>query len=507
MAKVARHVVCSTLMVLLISAMAYAQAKVPPSVYKNYEQGVSAVKAGKWQDAIAPLQAAIAADATPRSYREGVIPIDYYPQLYLFEAYVKIGDFVNANKYYNTRGPVPPSLSSSVTPFANALMTENNRVLAENKAKTDAAAKTAADAAEAKRTADAAEAKRTADAEAKRVADAAEAKRTADAAEAKRVADANRAQQQKDFNDLAGRANTAYNQKNWGSAIDLFGQAKAKSPQDFTPQFQTKLDDATRQRADADFFDNNVKNAEAAFGQKNYADAKTGYTNAKSRNPAEFANKKLQAKLDQAENELKKMGADQAKKAEIDSMVRTANNSLTNKKWDDAIAGYGSVKTKFPAEFQQQNLQAKIDEALKGKTGAANAANDAAAKAAADRAAADKAAADKAAAALVAANAKNLPAPDKLAHDGLIALLTGDAKKAAGLLEQADTSAKAKNSPAKLRSTINAYLAVAYAAQSIQSKDPSLQAKAQAQYKQAPGFTLDPRLVSPQITKIVTGTN
>src|SRR5437773_2481138 len=103
MVKLARHVVCSTLMVLLISAIAYAQAKVPPSVLKNYDQGVSAVKAGKFQDAIAPLLAAIAADPTPRSYREGVLPVDYFPQLYLFEAYVKLGDFVNATKYYNTR--------------------------------------------------------------------------------------------------------------------------------------------------------------------------------------------------------------------------------------------------------------------------------------------------------------------------------------------------------------------------------------------------------------------
>src|ERR1043166_6678839 len=100
MVRIARHVVSSTLMVLLISAMAYAQAKVAKSTFDIYEKGVNAVKAGKWQEAIGPLQRAIALDPVPRSYKEGVLPNDYFPQLYLFEAYLKLGDFVNANKYY-----------------------------------------------------------------------------------------------------------------------------------------------------------------------------------------------------------------------------------------------------------------------------------------------------------------------------------------------------------------------------------------------------------------------
>src|SRR5262249_41207018 len=153
----------------------------------------------------------------------------------------------------------------------------------------------------AKRVADAAEAKRIADAaEAKRIADAAEAKRVADAAEARRLAD-QRAADLRDFNALLARAGTAYNQKNWGSAADLYGQAKQKLSSEFTAKgLQPKLDDATKKKADSDFFGNSVKAADSALASKDYAGAKTNYQSAKDRLPAEFANRKLEAKLQQA---------------------------------------------------------------------------------------------------------------------------------------------------------------------------------------------------------------
>ena len=505
----ARHVVFSTLVVLLISASAYAQAKVAKSVLDNYDKGVSAVKAGKWQEAIAPLQAAVTADPIPRTVREGVLTNDYYPQLYLFEAYVKLGDFVNANKYYAIRGAVPAGLVSQMKPFADSLTTENARVAKTNtdKAAADKAAadkaiadKAAADkAASDKAAADKAAADKVA--EDKRLADKAAAdKAAADKATAdKRNADL------AEFNKSVTAGNNAYNAKNWGGAVDAFTQAKNRLPSDFSSApggLEGKLRDASQKKADTDFFESAVRTADASLGQKNYADAVTGYTNAKNRNLAEFTNRKLQAKLDLASTGLKQMGADAAKKAELDSMVRTANSSLTNKKWDDAIAGYGSVKSKFPAEFQQQNLQAKIDEALKGKTGAALADKAAADKAAADRAAADRLAAEKLA-------EKNAPSADKLAHDGLVALVGGDATKATSLLEQAKAAA-AKSKPA-LRATVAAYLGVAYAMQSIQKNDKSLEAQAKQQFKDAQqlqrGYELSDRVVSPQVKRILTGSD
>jgi len=68
---------------------------------------MKAVKAEKWEEAITALRAAVAADPTPRHYREGVIPADYLPQYYLFVAYARSGDMVNAAQYSAARGGVP----------------------------------------------------------------------------------------------------------------------------------------------------------------------------------------------------------------------------------------------------------------------------------------------------------------------------------------------------------------------------------------------------------------
>src|SRR5205823_12603851 len=116
------------------------------------------------------------------------------------------------------------------------------------------------------------EAKRVADAaEAKRVADAAETKRVADAAEAKRINDAKVEADRRaraEYDQLAGRGSTLYTQKNWGGAVDAFNQAKAKLPDVFGQQgLQAKLNDAVKQKADTEFFDNAVKTADAAFAK------------------------------------------------------------------------------------------------------------------------------------------------------------------------------------------------------------------------------------------------
>src|SRR5262245_20023994 len=204
-------------MTLVVSASAYAQAKVAKSTLDIYDKGVAAAKAQKWQDAINFMKQAIATDATPRSYREGVIPIEYFPQYYLFVSYVGMKDWINARSVVSQRGLWPPKLVADAKASFDALATEDKRVADAKKDADAAEAKRTADAAEAKRVADAAEAKRIADAaEAKRIADAAEAKRVADAAEARRLAD-QRAADLRDFNALLARADTAYNQKNWGS--------------------------------------------------------------------------------------------------------------------------------------------------------------------------------------------------------------------------------------------------------------------------------------------------
>ena len=61
------------------------------------------------------------------------------------------------------------------------------------------------------------------------------------------------------------------------------------------------------------------------------------------------------------------------------------------------------------------------------------------------------------------------------------------------------------------RATLSAYLAVAYATQSIQKNDKTLESKARDQYKQAQqiqkGYKIEDKLVSPQVKKLLSGTN
>jgi len=576
--RAARHIVIAALMALVVSASAYAQGKPPvKSAQDSYKAGVTAVKSQNWDAAITALKAAIQVDSASRSYRDGTIGDEYWPQFYLFVAYAGKKDFVNASSYNAQKGSPPANVLKDGT-IAQAALTQwqnDNRTAQQNAAQFDKLLGDGNTALTAKNYDGAIAAFDNAsklagidDAKKKQATDKLTQARNdqralneANAANTKKLGDFNTAfgrgnaalgnkqwsdaitaynsargafpeefqrqnglgkideanrgiaadrQARTDFEAMVQRGNTAYGQKNWAAAIKEYTDAKNKLPNDFASApggLPGKLDDATKQKGNIDFFENAVKTAEAAFAAKNYADAKTNYQNAKDRIPAEFANRKLQAKLDTADSEVKKMGAEAARKAEITSMVRTAEGALAAKRFDDAIGGYNSVKSKYPADFQQQNLQAKIDEAMRGKTAAADA------KVAADRAAADKlAAAEKAAAEKLAAQQNAADAArlvEQRAHDGLLALFQGDAGKASPLLEQAiDGSAKAT---AHRRAVLNAYLAVAYAAQSIQKKDKALEDKAREQFKQAQqlqkGYKLEDKLVSPQVKKLLTGTN
>jgi len=557
-----------------VSAFAQVKAP-SKSIQDGYDNGVKAAKAQNWDQAIALLEAAVKADGVARHYKEGVFEGDYFPQFYLFVAYAGKKDMVNATRFYNMRGPVPAKVANDGTAAQAALTQwqTDNRNAQQNAATFDKllgdgntaltaknydAAITAFDnasklagiedakkrqatdklgearkgktdlenlnAANAKKLNDfnAAFARGNAALTTKQWADAITAFNSAKTTfpeefqkqngqgkidEANRGVNADR-QARTDFDAMVTRGNTAYNQKNWAGAIKEYTDAKNKLPDVFgQQQLQNKLNDATKQKADRDFFDNAVKVAEAAFAKKEFVDAATNYRAAKEKIPAEFANQKLQVRLDASDSEAKKMGAELQRKAEIASMVRSADGSLSANRYDDAIAGYNAVKSKYPAEFQQQGLQAKIDQATRGKTQLADAKATAERVAAEKVAAAEKAAAEKAAALQSAADLARLT--EKNAHDGLLALLQGDAGKASSLLEQAITgSAKAG---AGRRATLNAYLAVAYAAQSVQKNDKTLESKARDKFREAQqiqkGYKLADNLVSPQVRKILSSTN
>src|SRR5262249_26624733 len=114
MANPIRRVVFSTLTAVLMAASAFAQKAPPKSVTDGYDKGVAAVKAGKYAEAIPLLDAAIKADPTPRSYKEGVFSGDYYPQAYLFAAYMLSGDTAKATALSTNRMGVPQKVAGDI---------------------------------------------------------------------------------------------------------------------------------------------------------------------------------------------------------------------------------------------------------------------------------------------------------------------------------------------------------------------------------------------------------
>src|ERR1051326_4396590 len=66
------------------------------SVIEQYKMGVAAIEAAQWQDAVEPLKAALAIDAHARTYREGPFTGEYFPQYYLFVAYLQLNDVEQA---------------------------------------------------------------------------------------------------------------------------------------------------------------------------------------------------------------------------------------------------------------------------------------------------------------------------------------------------------------------------------------------------------------------------
>ena len=510
MVRLARRVVVGTAFALFVSTAAYAQA--PGAAARDaYKKGVDAVKAGKWADAITNLQNAIAADGRPRSYKEGVFDNDYFPQYYLFIAYARSNDMPNAAKFSGARNGVPAKIAADSTQASadfkkwqdgnaalnafNDLMGKGDNALKSNNFDAasgffDQASKLPGlDDINKKKATDKIAAVGTAKvAEEKRLAEVRDNAARQQEQEKQRLAQQERQKTLDEFNAAKGRGDTAYNQKNWPVAITAYNDAKTKSPQDFNgANLEPKLQDAIKQKQKADDFEAAVKNGEAAFNAKNYPEAKTAYASAQGLIPDEFQKRGLSAKLAAAQKEIDKMGADAAKKAEFTAAMNAGIGAVNAGRYDDAIRQFETARQKSPDDFKSQNLQAKIDDANNRKKAALNAANNTPPKPP------------------VVETIQPPPgvSGDKLAHDGLSALLaTGDAAKAIQLLRQAHDAGRFSKSGMKV--TVDAYLSVALAAQALQKNDDDLKRQAKQQYKTVPrDYKLDDKLVSPKIRELL----
>ncbi len=93
----------------------------------NYSNGVRAMGAEKWQEAIGAFTEAIRIGPVSRTFREGVLVMDYYPQYYLFVAYLKAGDFAKARQYYESRGNLPSKFTSDARRYSDELAAAEKR--------------------------------------------------------------------------------------------------------------------------------------------------------------------------------------------------------------------------------------------------------------------------------------------------------------------------------------------------------------------------------------------
>ncbi|HEY6213710.1 MAG TPA: hypothetical protein VIW45_15565 [Vicinamibacterales bacterium] len=552
MVRLARRVVVGTAFALFVSTAAYAQA--PGAAARDaYKKGVDAVKAGKWADAITNLQNAIAADGRPRSYKEGVFDNDYFPQYYLFIAYARSGDMPNAAKFSGARNGVPAKIANDASAASSefAKWQQTNADAAKNAAAYDNFMKQGEGALGSKSF----DAAITAFTDASKVGGIDDAKKRAaeqklaeatkgknDAATAAANANAAAALTTR-YNELIGAGDQANTNKQFDQALNSYRQASALPGLDAARKTaaDNKITSTTTAKNDFERTQNALNAARATFtdGQRLLADGKLNEAKAKFQQ-AVGQSKDLREASD-ALNDITKREQDySAAKANGDKLAKSNPSGARDeyakaqrahpqyaerdklasviKTIDDSLGAAALVNAARSAVDDGKKLAQRGD--LKGARdkyadALSKDKNNAEAKqllASADKAISDKAAADAAVAAAKNASnnansntnavASNVNA-DKLAHDGLSALLaTGDAAKAIQLLRQAHDAGRFSKSGMKV--TVDAYLSVALAAQALQKNDDDLKRQAKQQYKTVPrDYKLDDKLVSPKIRELL----
>src|SRR5262249_46782886 len=109
----------SVLLVLSSATTALAQAK----WVKPYDTAVDLIKKNQFAAAIPALEEAIAADPASQEKKrvDRNASRDYFPQYYLFVAYLKTNQLAKARTYYNQRGRLPSSMNAEAAQLAAEL--------------------------------------------------------------------------------------------------------------------------------------------------------------------------------------------------------------------------------------------------------------------------------------------------------------------------------------------------------------------------------------------------
>jgi hypothetical protein len=534
--------------VLVTAAAASAQGakwKAP------YEKGVAAIKVQKWDDAIAALQQAIAIDSIPSAnkHEEGVFTSEYFPQYYLFVAYLKKGDTTKARQSYAAKGQLTSKLSAEAAGLYAELQKAEQAmaVLAQNKTQFDALVRSAETALAAKKYDDAIGAYEAANRLLpdefrnqkldSKLNDARGSKAAEQRAADQRAADQRAAELRAEQARLEQRRQEQLRQEAAAKALEnaraltsegrtLLGEGRltdARGKFQAAQQQVAGFKDAADGLAEIQGREREYTAARARADQlnrlKDYVRAYDEYGRARALNPEAFNRDKLAAVV---------AAIDQILGVRL--LVDAANTAFAQKRWAEAASTAASVLQKEPQNRQMETLRARaesrialdtansltaakrfkeadaklaeaiskdatnrdaVDARSRNRQLMAAAEKAAAEKAAAERLAAEKLAAQRAAAERAAAEKAGAAtsaanSPDELARQGLLALFNGRPHAAIDPLLQAITGSRTADKTR--RATLYAYLGVAYANLSLQSAGADadrLKSQAMDQFRQA----------------------
>jgi len=511
-------IVAALALALALGASAYAQNS---RWADPYQKGVRAFESGKYAEAVAQLERAVAADpkAGPNKIIEGVFRTDYFPYYYLALAYVELQQFDKAQQNLD-------KARSTLSRQQQAKFTD-----AESKIKIALGSRPPQRNAEfdnGLRDADALLSGRQFDAAIKKL----DQLRAMDAAEYGKAGLAARRDEA-----VKGLAAQLTDAARASIAASRFRDALAKLQQadqvlpgqkpvsDLIAELRKREDDYQRLKAEG----------QAAFSSKSYSSARDKFEQARTAHPEQFASDGLGARLTEASTLASTVarGAAGGGNTGTGNASNTGNPGTTTNTIDPRVEGqrfndrakqlitqgkYADADSAYAAALKldpknQEALDA-VEKAKKFKTlrDQGLQLNKAKNVGAAQKMLVDARNLDAARfereglkSTLDALTKSNGQEPSKLAlQEALLALLKGDAQKSIAILEPALSGGGDR------AASLHAYLGVAYATRSLSAPKPDdrtrLREKAVEQFKLAasaqPGYELSSRIVSPAIITI-----
>ncbi|MBL0910977.1 MAG: hypothetical protein IBJ09_01300 [Bacteroidia bacterium] len=214
-----------------------------------------------------------------------------------------------------------------------------------------------AQAASAQKAQEEADAKAKQEALAKREAEYAEAYRKAQEEEERKKKEA---ELQAKYDDAIKKADMAFGQKNWEFAKQSYTEASTLKPAETYPK--TRLSDVEKNLQADNNYKTEIDKADKAFDAKDYAAAKTAYTAASQIKPTETHPKE---RIKACDAELDKIAKEKEAKAKYDAAIVKGDKLMTSKDYAGAKTAYNEALAAKPGDATAQQKVADADAKIK----------------------------------------------------------------------------------------------------------------------------------------------